>query len=228
MSCTNNCSSKASNCTITVSNIVNEPSSQSISAGRDKNFFIGGTITIPPNCGSGTFTGSASVHCGLNATLIIPMNSTCDPTLNISVVLQPQPITISVDSSQNLNFGQILSKSAHTVTVTPNGTCSSSDPAMILSSSNCSAGKFYIEKNDIDARSVSININANPLTNANGSGPLTLSNFALTLNGASVSPNSSISVTQSNSTLLVGASLNIPQDTNMGTYQGNYVVTISY
>ncbi len=227
LQCTSNCSSAASNCQINVTNINSDYTSQQIRSRSYKDFNIGGTITVPANCGSGTFTGTTTAQCSLTALWI--MTGSCTPSIDISVTLRPQPLQITADNSQLLNFGTLLSGQAHAVTVSPNGTCTSSVPTMINDNSSCSAGRFYINKEEADPQQISLNVTSGTLTNqSGGSGSLSLSDFTLMLNGSQVSLNTNTQIAQTTSTLLVGAKLTIPADANQGDYEGTYTVTLSY
>lgn len=122
-------------------------SQANIKAGASFDWNIGAQIAIPgPPC-QGVFEGTANLE------TTVAGNTQIAP-LGIKIVIGDLP-NISVISQDELDFGDILSTTASTVTVGTNGsrTCS---PASVCVGNQSSRGSFRVESSSSTAQTISV------------------------------------------------------------------------
>ena len=219
LSCVSDCDSDAQSCYIDFSSSSSEyPASGSVPANGRWTPGIGGTLTVPANCGSGVFVGTAVWQ----GTGLVEKNL----TFNIRVYLNVPVPTVVVSKMQDMNFGQVSSNQSHNVTLNPNGcTISSTDPAGIISTSGVQCGIFSI---------------ANPGTSAQALTNVTLPS-SITLDKSSGGSSMALDITSypdvstittiaagSTTNVNVGGTLHVLSTNTAGTYSGNYTITVNY
>lgn len=228
LTCSSNCSSQASSCSISIDNITysSNNSLNNVRSGNYRDINYGAQASIPANCGSGIFQGNITLSIEATTTFL-QTSETHTVYMPITLTINPPPIQISNDASHSLNFGTLLSSTGHYVTVDTNDNCTSTVPSMIYNNADCSSEYFDIEQTGSDTRNVNINIVSNPLSNSTGN-TLELDNFSITINGVSAALGSNVQITQSNNVLRVGGRLKIESGDAPGAYTGTYTVNISY
>ncbi len=135
------------------------------------------------------------------------------------------PLTIAAGgtgySSGNLNFGTMLSSSAHTVTVGTTDNRTGSNNAMLVSDSNTpKSGLFTVTNTETNPVNGTISVDSST----------TISNGTTTLNvtGLNASPTGSTSFENGDTEIKVGGQLAVSQNATAGDYTGTYHVTINY
>lgn len=130
------------------------------------------------------------------------------------------PLTIT--QSENMNFGTMLSSSAHNVTLDlADGRESTVDAMLVEDSANApKSGKFVINNGGSGAVKATITL-PDSTTVKNGSTNLTVDTFT-----SDFPSDGSIGV--GNTTLKVGATLHVTANAPAGDYTGTYNVTINY
>lgn len=227
LSCSSgHCQTSGAACTIQVTPILEQTNFQirvqawSGSGSGTNETKLGGRLSISAGCSGGTYTGPIAVEVR-NTT----DNETDSVNLNVQVVLEPQPITIS--NVQDMDFGTLLSHQTHTVTISPASNCTMQNPSM-KADTVCQAGQFEIENNEPGSRSVTITFPTSiNLTNTSSNDTMTVSSFTGKIGSTDIIPSGN-TITTGNQYIYVGATLTVPQGASSGDYQGNYTVTIGY
>lgn len=126
--------------------------------------------------------------------------------------------TIGVNQTQQMNFGTVtpITGTSGIVRLSPSGTRSSGS---LNTYGTSSQGQFQITAGPL----TQLTINISDGTLSSGDNSMTIDTFTTDSNPASNTTNVSGTVT-----LNVGANLNVGADQPSGTYNGTYVVTISY
>ncbi len=174
---------------------------------------------------------SAAAFCGMIA-LMVTMNSAEVMAASSSAtgtakakIIEPITITAQTADGKVLNFGTMLSSSAHSVTVGTEGNRTSTvEGNLVNDTSNApAAGEFTITSSV--ARNVTLTLPSSA-TISNNETDLTVSNF--TSNPAGSTSGTAIAVIAGNTTVKVGGTLGVTANAPAGDYQGTYNVTISY
>ena len=205
--------STCSGCNIAFDSLTVSPTSQSFSARQTKPFYYGGKITIPADCGYGTFNTSITVR----FEALLAGNPTA--SLPVTVVIEPQPV--SVQSTQDLSFGAVLSTATHDVVVTPSGSRQSSAYVINDSSYHPANGVIKISKEEASSRSVSVAVDNSMVMNYGN----TSLNVSLT---TSPEASSITSLTQTDTYINVGGTLHVVQGAPAGEYIGTYNIVVTY
>ena len=200
-----------SGCSIAFNALTVSPTSQSFSARQTKAYNYGGTISIPANCGYGTFSTSLTVSFSgiYNISTSLP----------VTVVLEPQPI--QVEAVQDLSFGAMFSTATHDVIVNTNGSRQSSSYVVDDATFPHSNGIIKITKQETPSRSVTVAVD-NQTTISNGGTSLTV-----TLTTSPVA-SSVTTLTDLDTYINVGGTLHVLQGTPAGEYSGIYNVVVTY
>ncbi len=209
-------SNTCSSCSISFDTMTVSPTSQNFTgffSSQTKPFNYGGKITIPANCGYGSFSGSVVVSYTNNG------SNSGSATLPITVVLEPQPVSVMV--TQDLSFGVVLSTTTHDVVVNPNGSRQSSPYIINDSSYPHSNGIIKVTKQESAARSVTVVVDSGTIIRLGG----TSLNVDLT---TSPDAASITSLTSTDTYINVGGTLHVQQGAPAGEYSGQYNVTVTY
>ncbi len=171
----------------------------------------------------GTCSGSLSFNLGYKSSGTLYYMG--DITLPIHVRFTRQLSPIEVSKTQDLNFGTISTTSAHNVTINPNGcNISSTVPSGLISTASARCGIFTIKNEGSSAQALtSVTLPSSvTLSGSNGG------SFSVDVTS---SPNvSTISSVGANTTLSVnvGGTLHVLGGEPVGTYTGNYTITVNY
>ena len=218
-----NCRTSGATCSITVTP---QPTTDSftISTGafvysRTHDTNIGGQLSISAGCSGGTYNGQIPITVQNTSD-----NQTYTTQMNVQVILEPQPITIS--NIQDMDFGSLLSYQAHSVTISPTGVCTMQNPSM-KADNICQAGQFEIQNDEPGSRAVTITLpqSINLINSSNDT--LTLSSFNGKIGSEDILQTGN-TITAGNQYIYIGATLAIPQGSSSGDYTGNYTVIVSY
>ena len=131
------------------------------------------------------------------------------------------PLTIT--ESEDMNFGTMLSSSAHNVTLDhADGRTSTVNAMLVEDSANApKSGKFVINNGGTAPVTATIALPASTTVTANGTS-LDVDTFT------SDFPTGSNNIPVGNTNLHVGATLHVTANAPAGDYTGQYTVTISY
>lgn len=155
------------------------------------------------------------------STLLGDTNPNTPLNVNVSVFIQPPPLTLAHTGGTKLNFGTLCRNASgtQTLTVSPAGTASGTNLA--CAAQGVSADQFRIT--GYNGASFSVNMPASAqLTNSADETKLTLDQFTPSCSSGCVIGSSN----QYN--LFIGARLSVPANAAVGTYTGTYPVTITY
>ena len=205
-------SSSCSACNIAFDSLTVNPPSQSISYNRSGNFNYGGKLTIPANCGHGTFSGSLTVSYSGN------LGGSTTTSLPVTVVIDPQPV--NVQSTQDLSFGAVLSTVTHDVVVSPNGSRQGSAYVINDSSYPPTNGIIKISKEEAGSRTVTVAVDSQTSISNGGT--------SLTVDLVTDLPTSSITLTSNDTYINVGGTLHVTQGAPAGEYTGTYMIEVTY
>lgn len=206
--CVSNCNSACTN-TNSLRSFKYSPSlptgSTTVGANSYSDWNIGGMVTIYPNC-TGVFEGTLNFTSNGQTVSV--------PTRMVVGDIQ----TISVTPQDDLDFGDILSTTASTVTVGTNGvrTCS---PASVCVANQSSNGTFRVENSSATAQTFTVDCPSGAVQMGNGS------NFYIDSFICSTSSNSVSS--SAPATVNVGATLHVPQGQASGEYNTTYTITVN-
>ena len=202
-----------SGCTVTFGNMVVSPTSQSVSLfNNNKNFNYGGRLTVPANCGYGTFSGSLTVSYSSN-------NGNVTGTLTATLVIEAQPV--SVMSTQDLSFGTLLATATHDVVVNPNGTRQGSVYVINDASYPYSNGIIQITKQESGSRSVTVAVDSQ--TTISNGGTSLLVDLVTSPVASSIT-----TLTSKDTYINVGGTLHVTQGAPAGEYNGTYRIEVTY
>ncbi len=204
-----NCSVGTS-CDVYVTRFRFSRSVANIQAGASFDWNIGAQIAIPgPPC-QGVFEGTAYLEATVD-------NESQTYPLAVKIVIGDLP-AISVIPQDELDFGDILSTAASTVTVGTSGvrTCS---PASVCVGNQSSRGSFRVESSSNTAQTISVDCPSGAVQMGNGS------NFYIDSFICSTSSNSVSS--SAPATVNVGATLHVPQGQASGEYNTTYTITVN-
>ena len=218
-----NCQTSGTSCTLTVTPIPTSTNfqirTQFLSTQGTNKTNLGGRLSIPAGCSGGTYNGQIPITVRNTSD-----NQTSSTQMNVQVILEPQPITIS--NIQDMDFGSLLSYQAHSVTISPTGVCTMQNPSM-KADNICQAGQFEIQNDEPGSRSVTITLPQSiNLTNSSND-TLTLSSFNGKIGSEDILQTGN-TITAGNQYIYIGATLAIPQGSSSGDYTGNYTVIVSY
>ncbi len=196
LSCVSNCSQT---CSIEVKTFRTTPSlpaqgGTQINANSYKDWNVGGVATLPPNC-SGVFEGTVDFTCA-GETISLPAK----------VIVGDIP-TITITPQDDLDFGDILSTTASTVSVGTNGvrTCS---PASVCVANQSSNGTFRVENSSATAQTFTVDCPSGAVQMGNGNN-FYIDSFICSASSSSVSSSTPATVN-------VGATLHVPQGQAVG------------
>lgn len=209
------CSTPAtcSGCSVSFDNMVVSPTSQSIGLfDNNKNFNYGGRITIPANCGYGSFSGSLNVSYSYR-------NGNVTGQLTINLVIDPQPV--SVQSTQDLSFGTLLATATHDVVVNPDGTRQSSLYVVNDASYPYHNGIIQITKQESGSRSVTVAVDSQ--TSISNGGTSLLVDLVTSPVASSIT-----TLTSKDTYINVGGTLHVTQGAPAGEYIGTYRIEVTY
>lgn len=206
------CSTTAtcSGCSISFDNMVVNPTSRSLFFWQSGDFNYGGRITIPANCGYGTFSGSVPVSYSYNGVT---------GTLPVNFVIDPQPV--SVQSTQELSFGTLLATATHDVVVNPNGTRQSSLYVVNDASYPYHNGIIQITKQESGSRSVTVAVDSQ--TSISNGGTSLLVDLVTSPVASSIT-----TLTSKDTYINVGGTLHVTQGAPAGEYNGTYRIEVTY
>ena len=182
-------------------------------SGSSLSFPIGAVLTLNSFTGSSACYIQGTVPDGITYRKLT--TSATNVPLSVKVYVIPA-MAIDHNTGASLNFGTVCSGTIQqALTIAPNGTTSGTT---ICPTQNTSADAFTVRGNI--GQSFSVNL-PNTATISNGSNDLTVSNFTSSCSGNCI-------LTENTYSLNVGGTLTIPVGTPLGTYQGNYQVSITY
>ena len=210
------CSTPAtcSGCSVSFDNLTVNPASHRFTLFEfDTNFNYGGRITIPANCGYGTFEGALAINYRSSGSGNPP-----SPSLTVNLVIDPQPV--SVQSTQDLSFGAVLSTVTHDVVVSPNGSRQSSAYVINDSSYPPTNGIIKISKEEAGSRTVTVAVDSQTSISNGGT--------SLTVDLVTDLPTSSITLTSNDTYINVGGTLHVTQGAPAGEYTGTYRIEVAY
>ena len=210
------CSTPAtcSGCSVSFDNLTVNPASHRFSLLEfDTNFNYGGRITIPANCGYGTFEGALTINYRSSGSGTPP-----SPSLTVNLVIDPQPV--NVQSTQDLSFGAVLSTVTHDVVVSPNGSRQSSAYVINDSSYPPTNGIIKISKEEAGSRTVTVAVDSQTSISNGGT--------SLTVDLVTDLPTSSITLTSKDTYINVGGTLHVTQGAPAGEYNGTYRIEVTY
>lgn len=215
LSCTSQCDSDATQCSISFT--PDYAHTYSVPANGRSTYSFAGGLSIPASCGSGVFTGTTTwTGSGLVSATI---------TINLRVYLDVSAVSIVVSKTQDLNFGTVASGSTHNVTINPNGcNISSTVPSGLISTASAKCGIFTIKNEGSSAQALtSVTLPSSITLNGSSSGSMTLdlSTYPALNTITSVPASTTTSVN-------VGGTLHILNTNPVGTYSGNYTLTVNY
>lgn len=138
-------------------------------------------------------------------------------------IISPVTITAVTGASGDLNFGTMLSSSAHVVTVdNANGRTSTVSSMLVDDSANPSHSGVFTVNNGGSAAVTATLALPSSATVSNGTDTLTVNNFTSNF------PTGSGNIHTGDTTVMVGADLNVTANASSGDYTGTYNVTLSY
>ena len=211
------CSTPAtcSGCSVSFDNLTVNPASHRFSLFEfDTNFNYGGRITIPANCGYGTFEGALTINYRSSGSGTPP-----SPSLTVNLVIDPQPV--SVQSTQDLSFGTLLATATHDVVVNPNGTRQSSLYVVNDASYPYHNGIIQITKQESGARPVTVTVDSQ--TSISNGGTSLLVDLVTSPVASSIT-----SLTSKDTYINVGGTLHVTQGAPAGEYNGTYRIEVAY
>ena len=134
-------------------------------------------------------------------------------------IITPLSITAVTGANGDMNFGTMISTQAHTVTLDNAHNRTGSVSAMLIEdvSNSPHSGTFTI--NNGGTAPVAASLSLPDSTTISGTGSLTVDTFT---------SNFSSPVATGNTTVSVGATLQVPAAATAGDYTGEYTVTLSY
>jgi hypothetical protein len=201
---------------VTISNIhttggANTASKQA-STNSPATFPIGATLTLDSFVSSSPCTIQETFSAAMTGSNLWGSK---DASLTIRVQIIPN-MAVTHDSAA-LNFGTICRSTTQqqVLTIAPDGGVSGT---YVCPTQNTSADSFTVTGNI--GQSFNVNL-PNTVTISNGSTNLTVSNLT-------PSCSSNCQLTANTYNLKVGGTLTVPAGTPLGTYQGNYQVSITY
>lgn len=184
-------------------------------------FSFAATVTALPNKGTCTVTKTYGnfVHFAEGSSNEPTSDyQDCDITFSVTIVT-PETATLSHDNDAHLNFGTLCrSGQAQTITVSPNGTVTSSN--VLCSPNAVSADSFTFHSTAVSTAAVSLPASSITLSNGSG-GTLTVDNFQSSCTGSCALVNNDLSFT-------VGGTLTVPGGALAGDYTGTYAVSVTY
>ena len=210
LSCVSNCSSGS--CSVGLKTFRSSPSlpnggNTQINANSYKDWNIGGTVaTIPANC-TGVFEGNITFTAD-GVTVNMP-----------SKIIVGNIPTVTVTAQDDLDFGDILSTTASTVTVGTNGsrTCS---PSSVCVGNQSQRGSFLVENSSSTAQTFTVDCPTGSVSMASGSNNFYINSFVCSASSNQVSSGSPATVS-------VGATLHVPQGQASGQYNTTYTITVN-
>ncbi len=132
--------------------------------------------------------------------------------------------TNDIKASRALSFGAIVSGPSGKVTVTPGGTRTAADGAVILNSLQfASATSAEFKVCSATNTTVTIDLPTSATLTRSGGGSMTVDTFTRLPSSSSMNV-----FTGSQETLTVGATLNVGTSQAAGSYTGNFSVTVTY
>lgn len=181
-----------------------------------------GVLTIPANCGAGTFTGVGSFT-PKYGTSSSSMN-TSGPTVSFNIIASINSSaashSVSISSEQDLDFGTMISNtsSSHQVTVSTAGIRT---PTNYTIGNDAHNGIINVDNLGSSAFAANVSVSSSVTMYRSGtSNPMT----------ATLTPSSSGSVNLSpgNNYINIGGTLTVPAGQPAGDYNGTYSVTVTY
>lgn len=178
------------------------------------------TVKISGTCSAGTYTGTAQVKFGSSSGG--SQYGTHNITLKLEIVTDLSQIEIS--NTKDLNFGTMLSTTAHNVVIDYNDNRTGNSSYLINDTTNpYQSGEFSISNGGASAQVVQIALPSSAVV-INGANSMTVNNFT---SNPQASTNVSIPA-NSNITVKVGATLNVTTGMPSGQYTGTYTITVNY
>ena len=221
LTCIADCSGS---CTITYRATLTNAGSN-VSAGGRWGSYVGGKISIPRNCGSGTFTGTINVAVYNDNNYSQGTTKYDEKTMSMTLKLVDALKPIVVSKTQDMNFGQVSSNQSHDVTINPNGcSISSTYPAGIISASGAKCGIFTIKNEGASAQALtSVTLPSSVTLSGSNGGTMSLdiTSYPAVSSITSVPASTTTSV-------YVGGTLHVLSSNVAGTYTGNYTITVNY
>ncbi len=135
-----------------------------------------------------------------------------------------------ITENQQMNFGQMLSKQAHNVTVSTSGVRSGTDSVLIGGTTNTDIKQGLFTITGVNGQKVTVKVDKSFTIN-NGATTLTVNNVQMKLGtGGDVAAGSGVdgTITGTSLALAVGGTLEVTQNAPAGTYSGTYNVTVTY
>lgn len=128
--------------------------------------------------------------------------------------------TVSIARVQGLSFGKFASLNGGTVSVSPNGTRTTTGTVILVSSGQGSAATFDVSADPGGMYTISLPSNGTVSLSSNGN-TMAVNDFVSLPSGVG-------DCTNGISTLLIGATLVVGANQPAGTYTGVYSVTVTY
>lgn len=187
--------------------------------------YVGGEIQFKPWTSSytGLWEGDATMMYQYTAGGVTHEIATIPVRARVRVDTQLPPITVS--KAQDMSFGTVAKSSTHNVTLNPNGcTISSSVPTALISTAGVQCGIFRIKNETSSAQALAgVTLPSSIALNGSSSGSMTLdlTTYPALNTITSVPASTTISVN-------VGGTLHVLNTNPVGTYSGNYTLTVDY
>ena len=209
LTCVANCNADAS-CEVKVNDFRFNIGTQNVHSNSSADWNIGATIRISSTPCQGVFEGMVN----LNAT--VKKEKQTVPVL-VRIVLGDVP-TINVLPQDDLDFGDILSTTASTVSVGTSGirTCS---PTSVCVANQSSNGTFRVENSSATAQTFTVDCPSGAVQMGNGNN-FYVDSFICSASSSSVSSSAPATVN-------VGATLHVPQGQASGEYNATYTITVN-
>ena len=215
-----NCTTSAQSCNVTYKGT--KSNNIDVASNSSWGIRLGGILSIPQNCGSGTFTGIATVNLKYGASSSSANTSFGTMNINITAHVNSsgESHSATVSNEQDLDFGTMISNasSSHQVTVSTAGVRT---PTNYTIGNDGNNGIINITNQGAAAFSANVSVPASVTMYKGGtSNPMT----------ATLTPSSSGSITLNpgSNYINIGGTLTVPSGQPSGDYSGNYTVTVSY
>ena len=210
--CVSNCSSNS--CSMTLNSTIVDPSDtgwQYVNANSSLDYRIGAVVKITADC-TGVYETSLSFSVGEN-----PGSANHTYNFGVKMIVGDIP-TITVTPQDDLDFGNILSTTASTVSVGTSGirTCS---PASVCVANQSSNGTFRVENSSATAQTFTVDCPSGAVQMGNGNN-FYIDSFICSASSSSVSSSAPATVN-------VGATLHVPQGQASGEYNATYTITVN-
>ncbi len=210
--CVSNCSSNS--CTMTLRTFTFTPSNTgwiTVNTNASQDFLVGATATVTANC-TGVYEGVAALTVGTN-----PGSANDTYNFGVKMIVGDIPTT-TVTPQDDLDFGDILSTTASTVTIGTNGnrTCS---PTSVCVGNQSQRRSFLVENSSSTPSTITVDCPTNNVQ-MGGSNNFYINSFVCSLSSNTVSSGSPATVN-------VGATLHVPQGQASGQYSATYTVTVN-